>query len=60
MKISELRKGKLYSSVSEPITELRIENLKSYFSRDDFDQKLYDLEFEIWKRVTAALNIDDE
>lgn len=60
MKISDKRSAQLYSSINDPITAMRIINLrKNRGAGLELDNGLADLEQEIWERVKSALNITE-
>lgn len=62
MKLSQQRTERLYSAFGEPITDLRIHCLHtlSLTDRTEIDDLLCKMETEIWRRVKAALNLEDE
>ena len=55
MKISEKRQMELYSSISEPITSLRVRN---QLGKVDWDQELFRVQLKIWRNVHKTLNLD--
>lgn len=57
MKVSEERQIKAYTAISKPITQLRIELLRKGNSCT-LDNKLMELEIQIWRNLVDALNIE--
>lgn len=55
MRISEQKQNELYRSISNPITELRVNDQLGKIP--DMDEALFDLERTIWKRVAKVLKI---
>lgn len=55
MKISEKRHTKLYRSISNPITDLRVKH--SMGDVKDLDEELFVLENRIYKEIKEALDL---
>ena len=55
MNLSDARKSRLYDAIHEPIMDERIR----FKGHEELDEKLFELELEIWRRVKVALNITD-
>jgi hypothetical protein len=59
-KLSERMKTKLYSAISEPLTDSRLAVMKTDLDpKGQIDKELFMLEHRIWREVKAALNLKD-
>lgn len=58
MKLGEKKKNDLYEAISRPITDERIFLANTRMSAIAYDDRLFNLEQEIWRRVHNALNLD--
>ena len=61
MKISDLRKERLYQAIAEPLIEARIEVLKdgNSMTANQVEERISELETAIWDQVKEALDITD-
>ena len=55
MRLSEKKKAELYAAIADPITDERIR----FYGHDELDEKLFNLQNEIWRRVCKTLNLSD-
>ena len=58
MKMSYKKTSELYSSISDPVMDLRIEIGTHEITRNDLDNKLFKLQSKIWERVHKTLNLE--
>lgn len=59
MRISKQRKTDLFKSIHDPITDLRIQLLRSS-NGTILDDKIRGLNFEIWGNIKKVLNFKEE
>lgn len=62
MKLSDKRKGDLYSAIREPLVDERLFIARSCLSESNkvqLDRRLFNLEQKIWREVKAALNLEE-
>ena len=58
MIISAKRHDKLYKAISDPIMDLRVINTKNrLMTVEEMDQKLFNLEMEIYRKIRDALDL---
>ena len=59
MRISENKAKSAYSAIADPITDLRIENAGG-MTIEKMDEKLFNLQNEIWRRLCKELNLQKQ
>jgi hypothetical protein len=57
MRLSQKRKTILYDAIKVPIIDLRIAQWEG-ITVEEMDLRLFELEVEIWSRISLALKID--
>lgn len=60
MRLSDKRKSALYSALSDPIMELRVDANREGMTREQLDRRLFTLEQHIWRRIKRALDMEPD